>query len=303
MNGKEFLVAMTNLDEDLIMDVMPRKIEKLRSAKRMTRWHIVAIAAICLALVGGSIFLLKSLSGKDNVKPTNVSVSQSSNVPDTTSLNGEATDITSATESRESSEEKKPSNSIDRDACQYGSAKAEMRKIYVSKEDLENDAELIVVGTVIRQENYYSMSMLYQYAWIEVEEVLAGNALPGETIRILQMGGYATYKEWIENTEFEGKPGDGAPTVGDDQMMAYGTNGYYPVVTGDKVLLYLQKTEDPRAENIDDLYYPVGDYFGVFYWSEERNQFVFPQPYADDSSEVIPWEEHLKNNPLMTVDE
>lgn len=28
MNGKEFLVAMTNLDEDLIMDVMPRKIEK-----------------------------------------------------------------------------------------------------------------------------------------------------------------------------------------------------------------------------------------------------------------------------------
>ena len=47
MNGKEFLVAMTNLDEDLIMDVMPRKIEKLRSAKRMTRWHSSYLSGTC----------------------------------------------------------------------------------------------------------------------------------------------------------------------------------------------------------------------------------------------------------------
>lgn len=285
-----------------------RILNEYRKEHKTTRWwntRVIAVAAGCLALVAGGIFVGKILSLKAETKPANRNESQSSIASDAAVLSGETTDTTRSTETelQGSVEEKKQHKSIYRDACQFSSAKGDMAKIYGSTEELEKEADLIVVGTVVRQENYYMMStMIGQYAWIEVEEVRVGNAVPGEEILIFQMGGYATYKEWVENTEFEGKPGDGSPTVNDDQIMAFGLNGYYPVVTGDKVLLYLQEMDDPNEENKDKIYYPVGDYFGVFYWSEDRNQFVFPQPYFFDTNEGDFWMEHLKNNPIMTVD-
>ena len=326
-NGNRFLQAMTNLDDDFVMEVMPQTEKITSDAKRRVKWQVVAIAAACLAIVGGGVLAANYFAGKEEKEATTPVSNQTAAEIGIEETNTESAKVTdelntgkeeTVQETKDHMKDAKASETAletrDPDArtgdqsvrerCQFVSSIGDLAKVYDSTGELEKDAELIVVGTVVRQENYYLQHTVHQFAWIKIEEVKAGSANLGDTILIQQIGGYATYKEWIENTQFEGKPGDGEPTIDEDQVTAHGIDGYYPVVEGDKVLLYLKETGETHEKENSKIYVPVGTYFCVFYWCEERNQFVFPEPYcfAPTDDETEPWKDHLKDHPVMTVD-
>lgn len=327
MNGNGFLQAMTNLDDDFVMEVMPQ-IEKITSdAKRRVKWQVVAIAAACLAIVGGGVLAANYFAGKEEKEATTPVSNQTAAEIGVEETNHESAKVTDELNTgKEETVQETKNHTKDakagettletrdpdartgeqsvRERCQFVSGIGDLAKGYDSTGELEKDADLIVVGTVVRQENYYLQHNVHQFAWIKIEEVKAGSANPSETILIQQIGGYTTYKEWNENIQFEGKPGDGEPTIDEDQVTAHGIDGYYPVVEGDKVLLYLKETGETNKKENSKIYVPVGTYFGVFYWCEERNQFVFPEPYcfAPTDDETEPWKDHLKDHPVMTVD-
>ncbi|MBQ5968064.1 MAG: hypothetical protein IJL60_09875 [Clostridiales bacterium] len=327
MNGNGFLQAMTNLDDDFVMEVMPQTEKITSDAKRRVKWQVVAIAAACLAIVGGGVLAANYFAGKEEKEATTPISNQTAAGIGMEETNTESAKVTDElnTGKEETVQETKDhmkdakagetaletrdpdartGDQSVRERCQFVSSIGDLAKVYDSTGELEKDADLIVVGTVVRQENYYLQHTVHQFAWIKIEEVKAGSANLGDTILIQQIGGYATYKEWIENTQFEGKPGDGDPTIDENQITAYGIDGYYPVVEGDRVLLYLKETGDTYEPENSKIYVPVGTYFGVFYWCEERNQFVFPEPYcfAPTDDETEPWKDHLKDHPVMTVD-
>ena len=327
MSGDEFLKAMSNLDDDFVMEVMPQAEKTPSDAKRRVKWQVVAIAAACLTIVGGGVLAANYFAGKEEKEATTPVSNQTATEIGIEETNTESAKVTdelntgkeeTVQETKDHMKDAKASETAletrDPDArtgdqsvrerCQFVSSIGDLAKVYDSTGELEKDADLIVVGTVVRQENYYLQHTVHQFAWIKIEEVKAGSANPSETILIQQIGGYATYKEWIENTQFEGKPGDGDPTIDENQITAYGIDGYYPVVEGDRVLLYLKETGETHEKESSKIYVPVGTYFGVFYWCEERNQFVFPEPYcfAPTDDETEPWKDHLKDHPVMTVD-
>ncbi|MBR5425571.1 MAG: hypothetical protein IK106_03515 [Clostridiales bacterium] len=333
MNGNGFLQAMTNLDDDFVMEVMPQTEKITSDAKRRVKWQVVAIAAACLAIVGGGVLAANYFAGKEEKEATTPVSNQTAAGIGMEETNTESAKVTdelntgkeeTVQETKDHMKDAKASESnltegtipemqnpdvnvgekINRENCQFVSGIGDLAKGYDSTGELEKDADLIVVGTVVRQENYYLQHNVHQFAWIKIEEVKAGSANPSETILIQQIGGYTTYKEWNENIQFEGKPGDGEPTIDEDQVTAHGIDGYYPVVEGDKVLLYLKETGETHEKENSKIYVPVGTYFGVFYWCEERNQFVFPEPYcfAPTDDETEPWKDHLKDHPVMTVD-
>ena len=327
MNGNGFLQAMTNLDDDFVMEVMPQTEKITSDAKRRVKWQVVAIAAACLAIVGGGVLAANYFAGKEEkeamtpvsnqtaaeigmeeTNPESAKVTDELNtgkeetVQETKNHTKDAKAGETALETRDP--DARTGEQSVRERCQFVSGIGDLAKEYDSTGELEKDADLILVGTVVRQENYYLQHNVHQFAWIKIEEVKAGSANPSETILIQQIGGYTTYKEWNENIQFEGKPGDGEPTIDEDQVTAHGIDGYYPVVEGDKVLLYLKETGETHEKENSKIYVPVGTYFGVFYWCEERNQFVFPEPYcfAPTDDETEPWKDHLKDHPVMTVD-
>ncbi len=316
MSGDEFLKAMSNLDDDFVMEVMPQTEIIISDAKRRVKWQVVAIAAACLAIVGGSVLAANYFAGKEEKEATTPVSNQTAAEIGIEETNTESAKVTDALntgkeetvqETKDHMKDAKASESnlvsekINRENCLYVSSIGDLAKVYSSTDELEKDADLIVVGKVIRQKNTFETHLISQFAWIEIEEVRTGSANIGDTILIQQIGGYATYKEWIENTQFEGKPGDGDPTIDENQITAYGIDGYYPVVEGDRVLLYLKETGDTFELENSKIYVPVGTYFGVFYWCEDRNQFVFPQPYYfGNEKNAGPWEDHLKDDPFMT---
>ena len=56
----------------------------------------------------------------------------------------------------------------------YVSALADDAKLYSSVDELSNDADLIITGKVVNQENYFHMDMIYQLAFVKVESVRKG---------------------------------------------------------------------------------------------------------------------------------
>lgn len=330
MSGDEFLKAMSNLDDDFVMEVMPQTEKITSDAKRRVKWQVVAIAAACLTIVGGGVLAANYFAGKEEKEATTPVSNQTATEIGIEETNTESAKVTdelntgkeeTVQETKDHMKDAKASESnltegtipemqnpdvnvgekINRENCLYVSSIGDLAKVYSSTDELEKDADLIVVGKVIRQKNTFETHLVSQFAWIEIEEVRTGSANLGDTILIQQIGGYATYKEWIENTQFEGKPGDGDSTIDENQITAYGIDGYYPVVEGDRVLLYLKETGDTYEPENSKIYVPVGTYFGVFYWCEDRNQFVFPQPYYfGNEKKAGPWEDHLKDDPFMT---
>lgn len=70
MNGNGFLQAMTNLDDDFVMEVMPQTEKITSDAKRRVKWQVVAIAAACLAIVGGGVLAANYFAGKEEKEAT-----------------------------------------------------------------------------------------------------------------------------------------------------------------------------------------------------------------------------------------
>ena len=179
----------------------------------------------------------------------------------------------------------------------YVSALADDAKLYSSVDELSNDADLIITGKVVNQENYFHMDMIYQLAFVKVESVRKGGIQVGDTILVSQRGGYATYKEWTEGTHFEPKEGDGDPTVDMDQIIAFGYNGYYPITMSDEVLLFLKETDNPYENEKGDIYAPLSGYSGVFYRSGD--EYVFPSAFQESTCSAQAWKDHLKKNALL----
>lgn len=136
-------------------------------------------------------------------------------------------------------------------------------KIYKNIEELDNDSDFGIEGTVLSNEYMRYKDVAFTISTVKVEKSLKGDITEGSTIRVLQTGGIVDVtNENLPEKAFEDKE---EVAISKERSKGKKVEIVFenaPVLkTNQKCILYLDKYEGPIGE---DLYVAEGDFQGRF---------------------------------------
>lgn len=126
----------------------------------------------------------------------------------------------------------------------YSSILADKIRSFNSIEELDEEAELVLVGKCISAEPVFQNKMLYTLSKIKVEKVYKGDVSEGDAVLVYEVGGRVTSREYMEG---HGKPEkvflEDPPDEELDKKIILGINGYYPFREGERTLLFFGRLQ------------------------------------------------------------
>ncbi len=259
MSNNRLLFLMSNIDNDLILELT---IERERYGKKLATKNKPSKAVI--SCVAAAVILICVF----------ISVSFNHKVNNNTAVN--ITDITNpifpmetetSLETTLSSNDSEPSQT---ESIGYFSLSADKLRNYDSFDDLATAAEAVVAGESIESTVVFRFGNIYTLTKLLVTDTYKGSVVNGETIWVIERGGYTTYGEYVANCGADEKIfGDMIVDCPDEYQVVMGVDGYFPIKQGEKVLIFVGNTSGFLPDFDEPLYDIIGDTDGKLYVQED----------------------------------
>ncbi len=159
---------------------------------------------------------------------------------------------------------------IDEGNTRYFSWHTDRIRNYQSFDDLSSNAPAVVTGECIETTTVYKLHNIYTLSRICIQDVYKGDLHHGDNIWVVECGGRTTFGEYdyncmVDEKEFENNE-DRLP---DDYQLVIGIDGFYPLKSGESVLLFLGDTSGFLPGVSDPLYDIIGDTDGKLYAQQD----------------------------------
>ena len=144
--------------------------------------------------------------------------------------------------------------------------------------DLNNGSVEILACKVVKNEFTLISGLPYSVAHVVVEESLKGDFKEGDALTIIQLGGYLTLQDEIDNFGGESRFKDIPEEKWKDTLIEIPySSGKYPE-PGDRYVYFLQLTDNVTPENGENsakgAYFPFNSFQGRFIYSEKTNKYA-----------------------------
>lgn len=121
---------------------------------------------------------------------------------------------------------------------------ASRSKSYETLNDLNNNSDFIFTGECVSSEPLFQNETLYTLVQVKVENVYKGDLVKGDVVSLVEMGGRTTFGIYEKECDIELKAFEKeSERLPSDTKIVIGLDGYYPMKTGEQVLLFAGDTD------------------------------------------------------------
>lgn len=174
-------------------------------------------------------------------------------------------------------------NNIDEEEIPVANMSGKLVNYYKTLEEINRDSEVIVKGSIIENEYIEYGGLVFTVSRFKVDDVVKGNVVKGDIIKVLQTGGISTLK----SNEMDEKSFEDSKEVEKYLKNNLGKK-YEATVEGVKVLkesdnavVLLQKYDGPVTT---DAYVGTGDFQGRFIINQKTKSI---NPQSDFLTETV----------------
>jgi hypothetical protein len=171
---------------------------------------------------------------------------------------------------------------IDVENVRYASKYTCRTRAYNTLEELDGVSEFIFSGECISAKPIYQNETLYTLSKIKILQVYKGK-IASDTVDVVEMGGRTTFGDYEKGCALEIKAFEEVKErLPSDYGLVVGTDGYYPLKSGEKVLLFAGDVSGFLKSIDEPLYGIYGDYDGKLYL-QSSGEFARPIPSKTDN--------------------
>lgn len=150
---------------------------------------------------------------------------------------------------------------------------------YLTLSELDAAAQAVMTGECVSAEPVFQNDTLYTLSQIKVGQVFKGDLTSGDHVFFVEMGGRVTNGEYNKGCNLPPIPKSAQSTV--DKQIVVGSDWYYPLKEGEKVLLFAGDSSGFLKEFDQPLYAIIGDYDGKLFLLDDGS-YAKPLPAETD---------------------
>lgn len=152
-------------------------------------------------------------------------------------------------------------------------------RFFLTLPELDEAAEVVITGECVSANPVFQNDTLYTLSQIKVDQVLKGNLTSGSDVFLVEMGGRVTNGEYNKGCNLPPIPKSAEAIV--DKPIVMGSDWYYPLKEGEKVLLFACDSSGFLKAFDQPLYAVVGDYDGKLFL-QDGGSYAKPLPAETD---------------------
>lgn len=153
-------------------------------------------------------------------------------------------------------------------------------------ETLRQKAEIIFTGTCVTASPIFQSNTLYTLSEVTVDTVYQGDAAAGETLLVLETGGFTTAGQYQSQCHITLNAQSGGPEpLPDDEAILVCPGGFPPLQPGEQALLFVVDTTGFLTDVQAPVYYVVGDHEGKLLLQPDGS---YQRPFSGDAESAFP---------------
>ncbi len=156
---------------------------------------------------------------------------------------------------------------------------SDRERSFLTLPELDAAAEVVITGECVSANPVFQNDTLYTLSQIKVDQVLKGNLTSGSDVFFVEMGGRVTNGEYNKGCNLPPIPKSAEATV--DKPIVMGSDWYYPLKEGEKVLLFAGDSSGFLKAFDQPLYAVIGDYDGKLFLQDDGS-YAKPLPAETD---------------------
>lgn len=162
----------------------------------------------------------------------------------------------------------------------YSSGIVEKLESYNTLQELNNNAEHILIGKCISTETIFQNETIYTLSQVQVDKVYKGGIVESSIIQIVENGGAASQDVLAKESGFHEKTFFDSESVSSDITVVVGSNGYFPLEKDQEVMLFLNDSSGFLKEVSGTVYSIAGIYDGKLL-KDTQTSYSRPTPESE----------------------
>ncbi len=150
---------------------------------------------------------------------------------------------------------------------------------FLTLPELDAAAEVVITGECVSANPVFQNDTLYTLSQIRIDQVFKGGLTSGDKVFFVEMGGRVTNGEYNKGCNLPPIPKSAEATV--DKPIVMGSDWYYPLKEGEKVLLFAGDSSGFLKAFDQPLYAVIGDYDGKLFLQDDGS-YAKPLPAETD---------------------
>ena len=172
---------------------------------------------------------------------------------------------------------------IDVGNVRYISNQTSREKPYNSVEKLVEVSGFIFSGECVSSKPVYQNNNFYTLSEVKVYHTYKGKLAVGDIVQVFEIGGRTTFGDYVKGCAIEEKAFEQASDrLPDEYGIVEGIDGYFPLKTGEQVLLFAGDASGFLKMTDKPLYGIHGDYDGKLYLQDDGT-YARPIPSETDN--------------------